>query len=297
MTDNSDIIEEAEILHECKYSPSDDPFNDEDPSFERDTEKACDTLGQITLYATAHMAAQFRTHIFSLLILPKYARLLRWDRAGVVVTEEIPIDGSESALVEFYWRYSHATPDVRGHDTTVERVLNGVEAEAARQKLNTKVGEKLFRLKLGENGYIVGKPTYMGASSPTGRSTRAFTAFCERNKKLVFLKDTWRVIISGQLPEHEIYEKLHENNVRNIAQLIKGADILDHKTITHEATEIFPNKDFLTIRKFRHYRLALKDVGHDLRSFSSVKQLVKVIRDATIGRCMIFKQGRLSDKQ
>ena len=243
------------------------------------------------------MAAQFRTHVFSLLILPKYARLLRWDRAGVIVTKEIPIDGSESALAEFYWRYSHATPDVRGHDTTVERVLNGVDAETARKKLNTKMGEKLFRLKLGENGYIVGKPTYMGASSPTGRSTRAFTAFCERDKKLVFLKDTWRVIISGQLPEHEIYEKLHKNNVRNIARLIKGADILEHKTITHEATEKFPNKNFSTIRKFRHYRLALEDVGHDLRKISKVKDLMKVIRDATIGKRMIFKQRRLSDRQ
>ena len=205
------------------------------------------------------------------------------------MTIEILIDGSESALAEFYWRYSH--------DTAVERVLNRVEVEAARKKLNTKMGKILFCLKLAENGYIVGKPTYMGVSSPTGCSTRAFTAFYERNKKLVSMKDTWRIIISGQLPDHEIDQKLHKNNVRNIAQLIKEADILDHKTITHEATKIFHNKDFLTIRKLRHYRLALQDVGHDLRNFSSVKQLVKVIRDATIGRCMIFKQGRLSNKQ
>ena len=290
LTNNADIIEEAEILHECKYAPSSDPFHDEDPIFERGTEKACETLDQITLYATAHMAAQFRTHIFSLLILPKYARLLRWDRAGVVVTKEIPIAGSESALAEFYWRYSHATPDVRGHDTTVERVLDGAEAKTARETLNTKVDEKLFRLKLGENGYIVGKPTYMGVSSPMGHSSRTFTAFCERDKKLVFLKDTWRVIIGEQLPEHEIYERLHNNNVRNIARLIKGADILEHQTITHEATKIFPNRNFLTICKFRHYRLALEDIGHNLWDFSSVKDLVKVIRDATIGKCMVFRQ-------
>ena len=110
------------------------------------------------------------------------------------MTKEIQIDGSESGLADFYWRYSHGTPDVRGHYTTVERVLNGVEAETVQEKFNTKIGEKLL---LGENGHIVGKSIYMGASSPTGRSTRAFTAFCERDKKLIFLKDTWRVIISG----------------------------------------------------------------------------------------------------
>ena len=72
LKNRSDIIEQAEILHECKLEPSDDPFQDKGP-FEQDTSAAFDTFGQITLYATAHMAAQFRTHIFSLLIFPKYA--------------------------------------------------------------------------------------------------------------------------------------------------------------------------------------------------------------------------------
>ena len=287
LKNRSDIIEQAEILHECKLEPSDDPFQDKGP-FEQDTSAAFDTLGQITLYATAHMAAQFRTHIFSLLIFPKYARLLRWDRAGVVVTEEIPIAGF--ALAEFYWRYSHATPDDRGHDTTVECVLDKVKAKAIQKTLKLNENCKLFRLKVGENGYIVGKPIYMGISSPTGRSTRGFHAFCEQSEKLVFMKDTWRVIISGQLPEHKIYERLHGKDVKNIARLKEGADILAHKTITHEAVEMLSNKKFPKIRKFRHYRLALQDVGCDLRDFSSVEQLVKVIRDATIGKPMISKQ-------
>ena len=297
LNQNSDIIEEAEILHECKYDSSDDAFQDDGP-FERDTDAAYDTLGQITLYATAHMAAQFRTHVFSLLIFPKYARLLRWDRAGVVVTERIPV--VESTLAEFYWRYSHATPAVRGYDTSVERVLDPAKAKTVRETLEFDGDEecKLFLLKLGENGYVVGKkPVYMGMSSPTGRSTRTFRAFCEQSQKPVFLKDTWRVVIAGQLPEHQIYLKLHAKKVRNIAQLKEGADILTHKTITHEAAEMFPGKDFPKIRKFRHYRLALDDIGRDLRAFSSVKEFVKAIHDATIGNCTIRKgENRLSNE-
>ena len=53
--------------------------------------------------------------------------------------------------------------------------------------------------------------------------------------------------------------------------------------ITLEAAEIFPKEND---PKIRHYRSVLVDVGHDLRTFSSVKQLVKVIHDATIGKCM-----------
>ena len=92
------------------------------------------------------------------------------------------------------------------------------------------------------------------------------------------------------MPEHKIYERLHGKDVKNIARLKEGADILAHKTITHEAVEMLSNKKFPKIRKFRHYRLALQDVGGDLRDFSSVEQLAKVIRDATIGKPMISKQ-------
>ncbi|KAF8622964.1 hypothetical protein AX15_006607 [Amanita polypyramis BW_CC] len=288
---NDIIVEEAEMLHERKYDSSDDAFQDDGP-FERDTSAACDTLGQIALYATAHMTAQFCTHVFSLLIFPKYARLLRWDRAGVVVTKRIPV--AESALAEFYWRYSHASPAVRGRDTSVERVLDRVKAKTVREMLELDENCKLFRLKLGENGYIVGKkPTYMGISSPTGRSTRTFRAFCEQDEKVVFLKDTWRVIIAAQLPEHQIYLRLHAKKVRNIAQLKEGADVLTHKTITHEAADMFPDKDFPKIRKFRHYRLALDDIGRDLRAFSSVKEFVKAIHDATIAHGDAFFEAEI----
>jgi hypothetical protein len=56
---------------------------------------------------------------------------------------------------------------------------------------------------------------------------------------------------------------------------------------------MFPNQN--KIRKSRHYRLALKDIGGDLRNFSCVKGFVKAIRDATIGKCIIRENG-LSDE-
>ncbi|KAF8521191.1 hypothetical protein BU17DRAFT_32639, partial [Hysterangium stoloniferum] len=65
----------------------DDAFNDSGP-FEHSSKTACDTLGQITLYATAHQAAQFRTHVFLVLVFPKYVRFMCWDCSGIIIMEK-----------------------------------------------------------------------------------------------------------------------------------------------------------------------------------------------------------------
>ena len=89
----------------------------------------------------------------------------------------------------------------------------------------------------------------------------------------------------------QIYLRSHAKKVRNIAQLKEGADASTHKTITHEAAEMLPSKSFPKIRRFRHYRLALDDNGRDLRAFSSVKEFVNAIHDATKGK-LIYKLER-----
>ncbi len=104
---------------EFKWDPTDDPFGDVvyqpprdvDTStsgkrfFVRNTKLARDTLGQISSYAAAQLSAQFRTHIFSVLIVRDTARLLRWDRTGTIVTEAIEYNKC-SFLADFFSRYS-----------------------------------------------------------------------------------------------------------------------------------------------------------------------------------------------
>lgn len=297
---NLHAIEVVEVLHDCIHAIRWDPFDDKEPSFEVNRPLL---LGQLALSAAAQMAAQFRTHIFSVLVFRtgSYARLLRWDRAGVVVTEEIPFD--KPAIPEFYWRYFHASATERGHDTSVQHFsedsdLDQAQADGFREKLSLNEETCLFRLNLGEGqgSYIVGKSMFMGVSlEPTGRSTRIFNAICEQDGSLVILKDTWRITGGGQLPEHKVYEKLHRGQVRHIAQVKEGADILSHETITHRTAEKwFLSKNFPKILTFRHYRLALLDIGHDLQAFSSVKGLVSTIHDALIGKLNMFIQVSLN---
>ena len=47
------------------------------------------TAGQITAYASFALSAQYRTHLFLILIIKDFAKLIRWDRGGAVVTEPI----------------------------------------------------------------------------------------------------------------------------------------------------------------------------------------------------------------
>jgi len=75
-------------------------------------------LGQLTAYATSILGTQYRTHVFMVLIFGKNARLIRWDCAGVVVTEIIPFDNAPY-LLDFLIRYNNADAVVRSHDTTV----------------------------------------------------------------------------------------------------------------------------------------------------------------------------------
>jgi hypothetical protein len=83
---------------EVKYDIEDDPFIDspDDQCFEHWTGQSQDTQGQLTSYAMTHLGSQF---IFSLLLFKQEARILRWDRAGAVVTQRFALH----RVAEFFW--------------------------------------------------------------------------------------------------------------------------------------------------------------------------------------------------
>lgn len=107
--------------HDCSddegsESPDYDDSDSELETFERATDAAQDTKGQITAYAVAQLATQFRIHIFSILVFPRYARLIRWDRSGAIVTNAFR---NFDYLVDFVWRYNNSSLKARGVDETV----------------------------------------------------------------------------------------------------------------------------------------------------------------------------------
>ncbi|KAG1866884.1 hypothetical protein F4604DRAFT_1927865 [Suillus subluteus] len=58
-------------------------------TFIMSSQQARDTIGQITAYTSAQLGAQWHTHAYQVLIIKNYARLIRWDREGFIVTEPI----------------------------------------------------------------------------------------------------------------------------------------------------------------------------------------------------------------
>ena len=282
-------IDEVAFMVEFKHDHADDPFRDHISGFENNTDRSEKTLGQICAYATAHMAAQFRTHVFSILVFPKYARILRWDRAGVIVTGKIDLVENGSVLAEFLWRYQNATLTKRGYDdnvtpvaleTVVEKVPDAVE------KLGATKDSSFYSVQFpNSQEYIISKAVYMGVGSPTGRSTRTFKALSLTTKEVVFLKDTWRVIHPGILPEHEIYAMLDSQGIPHVATLITSHDMEEQVTRTKD----FARKEWVKFegpelfRTFQHYRLVLEEVARPLQSFRNVRELIQVFRDALHG--------------
>ncbi|GJJ09168.1 hypothetical protein Clacol_003390 [Clathrus columnatus] len=206
------------------------------------------TLGQITAYAAAQHAAQFRTHIFSILLFPKYARLFRWDRAGVVVTERFPL--CSQYLMEFCHLYNHATPHVRGLDVSVS-IPSETDASKACVALGGESPLSLVQLSLGSSSYIISR------------------------------KDSWR--LDSQTPEHDVYDRLRSSNVPNIPTVIEGGNILDHETFTQDLLQeelVWMRNPPRRLKKHRHYRLILKEIATPLHLFPSTKILVRAIHDA-----------------
>lgn len=300
----------VEMFIEFKWDKEDSPFddvkdkpypdnddkssNDADTStsgkrfFIRNFKRARDTLGQITSYASAQLSAQFRTHIFSVLIVCNTARLLRWDRTGTIVTDAFKYNESPF-LAEFFSRYSNASDARRGKDESVSKP-SSEEETTARRLLPYDVNVPLVKLSIpdldGPRYFITSTPE-AAIYTPAGRATRGFMAHDISENKLVFVKDSWRIDMPDIQAEGMVYKALTEANVRNVPHCVASGDILSadyHATKTHtyskeewacaEATHLIPH---------RHHRLCLDLVGRVLVGFKSSREMVSAVRDALVG--------------
>jgi hypothetical protein len=304
-----DVISDSassEIFIEFKWKPSDDPFCDvrnvqrslpsgEDTvkSFLRGTKSADDTLGQITAYAATQLGSQFRTHVYSVLIVKNTARILRWDRSGTIVTEAIEYNESP-LLAEFFRRYSTAPPEMRGADQTVS-VPTPAEAAAAREALKLDDTTPLVKLEIpsidGTSHYFVTSTPRATLYTPPGRATRGFQAYNISQGTLVFLKDSWRVDLPDIQAEGLTYETLRKAAVRNVPHCLVSGDISTakyHSTKTFAYTTkpwaCYTDTHFIP---HRHYRLALDIIGRSLTTFESSYQLVATVRDSLIGKSLM----------
>jgi hypothetical protein len=296
----------VEFFFEFKSSSHHDPFSDgagqPDKPFVKNTKGAMTTLGQISTYLAFQMGSQYRTHTFFVLIVADYARLLRWDRSGVVVSERIKYN-EQRELVTFLELFNAATPEIRGSDQSVFKPLENEKEDAVRACVEFKdMKDTLLAIKFFREDekafrrYVIASPR-AGPCVPLGRTTRTSIAYDVREQKRVFMKDSWRVEADGCRKEGEVYKILNGKSVPNVPQCIDFCDVDDevyHQTQTQTFVDEFLSasspadseeneKKKNRFNTHRHHRLILDTVGKDLKSFNGSYELVKAICDALIG--------------
>lgn len=272
--------------------------------------KTCDLL---ISYAAALHRSQSRVFSFSVVLFEDTARLVRWDRGGAIYTEAFK--WADGDLFEFLWRFNHLSLTDRGYDNTVWSAEDD-EAEAALPTLRTHPGfedvrrEHLHRIHVWDDHALDDAPRYYITPSPKwasdslfGRATFGYVAYDIESGGLVYLKDFWRADHPAVQKEGDVYRKLHEAQVPNIAKLGRAGDVCmladDDQALVSVGAQKTETQNYVNhswcpgrprVEPYVHYRLVLETVGKPLKRFKSTRQLCEVIRDAVVGeqtfRCM-----------
>ncbi|OCB91938.1 hypothetical protein A7U60_g778 [Sanghuangporus baumii] len=250
-----------EFPMELKPKRSKDPFKDPkegvnvaEHEFVRNDDESKRIIGQITSYAAAQMGMSFRTHCFSVFIAGDSARLIRWDRAGAIVTRSFKYV-EVSWLVDFIERFGTLSPLQRGWDwtvrppTTIDREVLKKAREALIQHRFNGESEQEFQdrseyfrraryfkflvpvLTTGQETGAMRLKSYIGsfprrwACSLLGRNSRGTPVFDPESGQIRWLKDSWRIDMDMVVVEHKSYEKMEQCSVRNLIPLVTAGDV------------------------------------------------------------------------
>ncbi|KAI0693661.1 hypothetical protein BC835DRAFT_1352953 [Cytidiella melzeri] len=276
------------------------------------TNRSIDHRGQQIDYAAQVLTLQHRSHVFSISIIGHHARLIRWDRAGALVSERFNyVDGSSNWLGEFLFRYEHATPEQRGYDVNVQKATH-----REIQLLKTGVNEYLEKFPMykeselaatvnnsypsykvrvhGEaaadsshpgvvNEYIICQP-FTEVSSLCGRATQGYLAWGVFENDLVFLKDTWRTDLEGVMSEAAVYAVLQKNFVPFLPSVLVSGDVClstGHVqcTLTQDYAEGYAwSRPTAWLRRHVRHRV-VQHLALPLRMVRNSKELVRAIRN------------------
>ncbi|KAH8924985.1 hypothetical protein BT69DRAFT_1295983 [Atractiella rhizophila] len=256
----------AELFGEFKVKKESDPFEDTDdlgtPTrgiVETESRTGQKTRGQIIIYSTMILSSQQRTRVLSFYLgfeLPDYSK--------------------DTYLQEFFWRYTNANREDRGHDLTFVLAPDNQLSHHAPEVLELSASEPLFRVSVGVTDaearhFYVSTPFTYRHNIPVGRGTRCFRAFdpegATDEEQRVFLKDTWPNVGYAKA-EGEIYELLKEKGIPHVLKLVVHGDVPGRLQLASAGE-----------KSLRHCRLVLDKVVRPLWEFPSTKCLVQTLAD------------------
>ncbi|KAI3618242.1 other 1 protein kinase [Moniliophthora roreri] len=295
-------ISRVEMFFE--FSKDDSGFDDSGKRpFEKEAADSQKTRAQLATYASAIMATQFRTHVFCVEVTGHYARLIRFDREGAVVTSAFRYD-TDTHLVDFLWRFNHATRENQGHDPSVKiPEPTDSNVEKARRVLNLAPQTVVWRFEVYDEAneqvlvfYGAISPLSMSLS-PFGRCTRGLVVMDVHGNK-VYLKDTWRIVRQGMVKEGDIYAKLHQSGVSHIPHVVAHGDASPGTSWQSTISLSLPSlvttdEDSEYLRPFTHYFIVFREVGRPLVKFSTTWELVNSMKDAVAANQEAYAKARI----
>ncbi|CAL1706669.1 unnamed protein product [Somion occarium] len=269
-----------------------------DSAFISTAQKAKESLGQLAEYSGKIQLHQHRQHLYSVSIYQNSAWLLFWDRTSLVVSEEIDLLTEGWKVLNFFCRLGKMSPEQLGFDPTVSLASQSemdeviafiptVEVDYVREFLEEAMLDEMKQPRIGRiykvevkkdkgiEHFLIGYHR-AGGLSATGRATRGYIAYDLREKKAVFLKDTWRLDAQSSHPECEVYKKLKDNDVRFVATALCGGDVGSPPQRTRSQKYMAKNPHCARI----HYRIVLEQVGCPLERYRTSQMLCKVLLDA-----------------
>ncbi|GJE92084.1 hypothetical protein PsYK624_082370 [Phanerochaete sordida] len=283
-----------------------DPPSSSAPASAKPSDEAQAFRKAVTSHIQARYRLQHNIFLFHVVIFGRYARCLYYDRAGCVVTQRIDFVADPRPLSEFLWRFARMGDEQRGHDLTVTRAAakeaaifrRAVEAlisdmdegatddvdvrplPAAYDTIDSTGVWPYWKIEVsnpttGEHSHLVINKSLRCSPDLQGRCTRAYIAYDLQKRRLVFMKDSWRLAVEGLLPEFQTYQQLHTHNVPHIPEVLYGGDVLDgagrpHTTLAQKYTRG---------TQVIHHRI-VQEIAFSLDSATDEKEFVQAFHDA-----------------
>ena len=288
---------------------------------EREWPEATSFRHSLASHAQDQLARQHRSCFFQLVLVNRWARFVRWDRSGAVVSSRFDYAFEPELLAEFMWRFAHMSDEQRGFDTTatlaskkeaisferaVKRFIDDMNSghsgdppsrhlPGAKITLDPSDTYPTWRIRVangasGGTAELIVRRPFAGRPSLLGRATRAYIAYDLREERLVFLKDAWRIDHPKLRPEFDTYRDLKEHDVPHLPEILYGGDVpgvsvKTQRTVSQDFAIVEDEWRISTgpLETLIHHRL-VQEIAYPLESVAGVREFVQAIYNALCGK-------------
>ncbi|VDC04916.1 unnamed protein product [Peniophora sp. CBMAI 1063] len=288
-----------------RVSRDKDPFvNNAPPSQSRDASLLLPAQHAIeTLSVLANQAAELwenydRLFVVTVLLIgDNAARILRWDRAGVTVSERIALTAADNPVAELLTCWQIMAPADRGYDMTLS-LPSETEATQAREAfercatVSISPTVPLRRIVVADRANASqpeSEHTLIAAAPPrlgeiVGRATIGYVAYDLTARKLAWFKDSWRNDVYQFTPEGTTGRLLNAKGVPHVPRVLCAGDVRGHYTRTETYAQMGGAwmHGRPRVRGHRHHRVVFDIVARPLETFRSTRELCTAVRDCLI---------------